>query len=146
MAIQDLYQQLIIDHGRSPRNFGPMPDATCSQSGVNPLCGDKLTLHLKMQGDLVDAASFEGSGCAISVASASLLTEAVKGLTVSEVDVLFEKMHELFTKAGADAQALGKLAVLGGVNAFPTRVKCASLAWHALIAAVHGKNLSVSTE
>ncbi|MHB8423914.1 MAG: Fe-S cluster assembly sulfur transfer protein SufU [Gammaproteobacteria bacterium] len=134
MDLKDLYQDVIVDHNRSPRNFRRITDASRTLEGFNPLCGDKLTLYLKLDGDRISDLSFEGSGCAISVASASLMTECVKGKTVREAEHLFDYMHDLLTRdnANADLEPLGKLAALSGVRAYPSRVKCASLCWHTL--------------
>lgn len=148
--LMDLYQEVILDHNKKPRNFGPLEDADRHAEGNNPLCGDELEIFLKMDGDRIDEVRFEGSGCAISTASASLMTEAVRGKRISEVDNLFEGFHELLTgdpsvtaEAGAE---LGKLAVFSGVREFPVRVKCATLAWHTLQAALKGGSATVSTE
>ena len=147
-----LYQEVILDHNRKPRNFHPMEDATNEVSGHNPLCGDELTLWLKMADDRVEDISFvtpPGKGCAISKASASLMTSAVKGRTKEEALALFEKFHALVTGHLPDEEArqsLGGLQALGGVARFPIRVKCASLAWHALKSALQGGGQQVSTE
>jgi nitrogen fixation NifU-like protein len=143
--LTDLYQQVILDHCKNPRNFHEMPGATCSAQGSNPLCGDQLKLFLTMDGDKIREASFVGSGCCISKASASLLTESVKGKTRAEVQQTFDLVHEMVTtgKVGGD---VGKLAVFAGVHKFPARVKCAILSWHALIAALKGEGKPVSTE
>ncbi len=140
MDLRELYQTTILDHGRSPRNFGALDDANREARGHNPLCGDRLTLYLKVEDGNVADAAFEGSGCAISTASASMLTETVKGRPVAEAEALFERFHELVT--GSDevdplSSDLGKLAVFGGVREFPMRVKCATLAWHAMHSALH---------
>ena len=136
--VQDLYRQVILDHNRNPRNFGEIGDATRVISAVNPLCGDKLTLYVKLDDGTVSDIRFKGSGCAISVASSSLMTERVKGATISDALRLFEQIHDLLTGAHEHepAEDLDKLAALGGVREYPSRVKCASLAWHALKAAV----------
>ena len=137
MDLRDLYQDLIIDHNRSPRNFRKLAGAKHRAEGFNPLCGDKLTLYLTLDGERITDVAFEGSGCAISVASASLMTESVKGRTGAEAHALFQRVHRLLTGASdADPAALGKLAALGGVRAYPTRVKCATLCWHTLNAAL----------
>src|SRR5215467_2199815 len=139
-----LYQELILEHNRRPRNYRVMEGADRVVQGRNPLCGDALTLWLKLEGDRVTDASFQGSGCAISRASASLMTEAVKGKTREEADLLFERFHDLVTgkldvEKNAEAKkALGSLRALGGVARFPIRVKCASMAWHALRSALNG--------
>ncbi|HWF19385.1 MAG TPA: SUF system NifU family Fe-S cluster assembly protein [Verrucomicrobiae bacterium] len=144
--LDDLYQQVILDHCKSPRNFHALEGANRKGEGFNPLCGDNYTVFLKMNGDIVEDISFTGSGCCISKASASLLTTAVKGKTKNEVKALFEKIHDLITTGRGDEAGVGKLAVFAGVHKFPARVKCAILSWHAVLAAVEGKNESVSTE
>lgn len=145
--LRDLYQEVIVDHGRRPRNFGPLPEASHQAEGFNPLCGDHLTLRLKVVDGAIAEARFEGVGCAISMASASLMTEALKGLAVSEADALFTGFHALLAgEAQPPPGGLGKLDVLAGVREFPSRVKCATLAWHTLQAALHAENRPVSTE
>jgi nitrogen fixation NifU-like protein len=146
--LQDLYQEVVLEHGKRPRNFREVEGANRRADGYNPLCGDQLTVTLRMEGDVIKDVGFVGQGCAISRASASLMTGAVKELSRAEAERLFELVHQLVTEGpeGLDAEALGKLAVLSGVNAFPARVKCASLAWHALRAALEGESSSVSTE
>jgi nitrogen fixation NifU-like protein len=146
--LSDLYQEVILDHGRRPRNFGPLQGATHHAEGLNPLCGDHLTVHARLEPDgRVAEVRFEGTGCAISKASASVMTGVVKGLGAAEVDALFERFHALVTEGSAvGAEDLGKLAVFGGVHEFPTRVKCASLAWHTLRQAIRGGQGPVSTE
>jgi nitrogen fixation protein NifU and related proteins len=146
--LRDLYQEVILDHNRRPRNFGRLADANCSAEGFNPLCGDSLTLYLKLVDGVIEGVSFEGTGCAISTASASLMTEALKGKTAQEAQTLFEGFHALLVADyRADAAAsLGKLQALSGVREFPLRVKCATLAWHTLQAALHDENRPVSTE
>jgi len=147
MDLKNLYRDVIVDHNRNPRNFRPMADADRHAEGFNPLCGDRLTLYVKLDGDRIGDVSFQGSGCAISVASASLLTESVKGRTVAEAELLFERMHALLTRDDdVDPASLGKLAALSGVREFPARVKCASLCWHTLDAALHREAEPVSTE
>ena len=147
--LRDLYQEVILDHNRQPRNFGAIEQPTSKAEGYNPLCGDKLTLYLKVADGTVVDARFVGSGCAISKASASIMTETIKGKPVAEVDALFKEFHDMLT-AGRDGQAdvghLGKLAVFAGVSEFPTRVKCATLAWHTLQAALHDPAHVVTTE
>lgn len=148
--LRELYQELILDHGRRPRNFGPLPDSTHDAVGHNPLCGDKITLHVRMDGDVVGGVSFEGQGCAISQASASLMTEAVKGRKLGDVRSLFRKMTALVTGRDGDVDRegdveLGKLAVFEGVRQYPMRVKCATLAWHTLTNALEGKVADVAT-
>jgi nitrogen fixation protein NifU and related proteins len=147
--LQDLYRQVILDHNRNPRNFGELADATRVVAGVNPLCGDKMTLYVKLGDGKIEDIRFQGTGCAISVASSSLMTERVKGLPVSAALQLFEKIHELLTTSSDQAPApdLDKLAALGGVREYPSRVKCASLGWHALKSAVADETASnVTTE
>ena len=145
--LTDLYQEVILDHNRRPRNFRAIEDASRRQEGYNPLCGDRLTLYVALDGDRIRDVAFQGSGCAISKASASLMTEALKGKTVDEARTLFERFHDMVTSSpDSEIPDLGKLAVLAGVREFPTRVKCASLAWHTLNAAVAGGSGSVSTE
>jgi len=147
--LHDLYQEVILDHNKRPRNFGPLPDATQSARGHNPLCGDKLTLSLKIAGDRIENVSFEGSGCAISKASASLMTDAIKGRTIDDATRLFDLFHQMVTTPidqPIDEEAVGKLAVLGGVREFPARVKCASLAWHTLKAALTHTQEPAKTE
>ncbi len=145
--LRELYQETIIDHGRHPRNFGELCDATHHQEGFNPLCGDKLTLHLREKNDIVEQLMFEGSGCAISMASASLMTEKLKGKTKNEIQEIFSAFHEVVTTGDQkNIEKLGKLAVLIGVAEFPARVKCATLAWHTLMAIIAEKAGIVSTE
>ena len=145
--LRDLYQEVILDHNRRPRNFGPLPRANRQAEGHNPLCGDRVTVWLELEDGRIRDVSFEGAGCAISTASASLMTEALKGLGVEEARGLFRGFHELVTHGEeADGPDLGKLAVFSGVREYPMRVKCATLAWHALMAALDGKDLPVTTE
>lgn len=147
--LKDLYQQTIIDHNRSPRNFRVLPEANRTAEGFNPLCGDRVSLQLKVDDGRITDVGFQGSGCAISQASASLMTSAVKGKSTAEADALFTAFHDMVTaapQAAPDTTALGKLAAFAGVRAFPARVKCASLSWHTLRAALHGKAGAVSTE
>ena len=136
MELNELYRDVILDHNRRPRNFGALDPADASADGVNPLCGDRLTLRLKFAADTIEEIRFEGQGCAISTASASLMTEAVKGKTRTEALGLFDPVHRLLTVDGAQPDGLGKLAALSGVSAYPARVKCASLCWHTLAAAL----------
>ena len=143
--LTDLYQQVILDHSKSPRNFHKMEDADRHAQGRNPLCGDHYTVYVKMDGDKVKEVSFEGNGCAISKASGSILTEALKGKTREEVKAMFDQVHDMVTTGKYDGEA-GKLAVFAGVYKFPARVKCAILPWHAVIAAVKGEEETVSTE
>jgi nitrogen fixation NifU-like protein len=147
--LRELYQQVILDHNKSPRNFREMENATQFAEGYNPLCGDHLDVYLRVEDGIVKDVSFKGEGCAISKASASLMTSILKGKTKEEADKLFEKFHNLVTgKLGdnPDIEELGKLAVFAGVQEFPVRVKCASLAWHTMINALHGKDEKVTTE
>lgn len=135
--LSELYQEVILDHNRRPHNFRVIEAATAKQEGYNPLCGDRLTLYLTVDGDVITDVAFQGSGCAISKASASLMTDALKGKTVAEARELFDRFHEMITSnPDTPAADLGKLSVLAGVREFPTRVKCASLAWHTMKAAV----------
>ena len=146
--LQDLYQELILDHGRRPRNFKALDRANRSAEGYNPLCGDKVKIYVEIDGDIVKDLSFEGSGCAISTASASIMTETLKGKTRAEAEELFQAFHDLVTgrQLQLDAPELGKLEVFSGVSEFPVRVKCATLSWHTLRAALNGKGDVVSTE
>ena len=150
MELTDLYRDVILDHNRRPRNFGPLADAQAVAEGVNPLCGDRLTLRLNLADDRIENIRFEGQGCAISTASASLMTEAVKGKSRTEALELFNRVHRLLTDDAASGEDLGKLAALSGVRAYPARVKCASLCWHTLASALQapaaGSLPAVSTE
>ena len=147
--LRELYQELIIDHSKRPRNFKVLETADRKLEGYNPLCGDKVTVFLELEHDRVKNVSFQGSGCAISTASASIMTESVKGKTLAEVEALFEVFHQMVMgkpPAAGNAPELGKLAVFSGVSEFPARVKCATLAWHTLHAALQGAGDPVSTE
>jgi nitrogen fixation NifU-like protein len=147
--LQELYREVILDHNRNPRNFGELKGATRVVTGVNPLCGDKMTLYVKVGGGRIEDIRFQGTGCAISVASSSLMTERVKGLPVDAALALFDKVHDLLTgpREHEPAADLDKLAALGGVREYPSRVKCASLGWHALKSAVgDDKTSNVTTE
>jgi nitrogen fixation protein NifU and related proteins len=146
--LTDLYQEVILDHNRRPRNFRAIDPASRTQEGFNPLCGDRLMVYVKLDGDRIDDVSFQGTGCAISKASASLMTEALKGKTVEEARALFDRFHDMITSSSETTPPdLGKLSVLSGVREFPTRIKCASLAWHTLKAAVSEQTPDpVSTE
>lgn len=145
--LRDLYQQVIMDHNKKPRNFRDMSDANHLAHGNNPLCGDVLVVYLKLNDDVIEDVSFQGSGCAISVASASLMTEALKGKTLAEAEVLYEQVHKQMTGKDVDISALGKLEVLSGVKEFPARVKCATLSWHTVHAAMESEHdKSVTTE
>lgn len=139
MDLQTLYQELIIDHGTQPRNCGVLPNANKTAEGHNPLCGDKISIYLTIEGDKIKAASFVGKGCAISTASASLMTEALIGKTLSEAESLFSAFKLALTVEDVNNTNLGKLSALTGVKAFPARVKCATLAWHTLMAAIHNQ-------
>lgn len=140
--LTDLYQEIILDHNRRPRNFGDLPESNRHAEGHNPLCGDRLVVHLLVQDDVVTDVAFEGEGCAISTASASVMTEAVKGKSIAQARELFDNMIEMLTgdplEEAVPPPELGKLAVFSGVREYPMRVKCASLAWHTLIAAIDG--------
>jgi nitrogen fixation NifU-like protein len=144
--IEDLYQEVILDHSKRPRNFHQMADATRRVEGYNPLCGDKLALFVKLRGETVEDISFVGAGCAISTASASLMTETVKGKSRQEAVKMMQRFHDLLTTEKAASPKLGKLAVFSGVREFPARVKCATLAWHTLISALTDAAEVVSTE
>ena len=145
--LRDLYQEVILDHYRKPRNFRSLADANRKAEGFNPLCGDRLTLYVKLKDGVIADASFEGSGCAISTASASLLTESIKGKTEHEAEMLFQGFRDVVTGSGETPNTdLGKLDVLVGVREFPVRVKCATLAWHTLRAALASQKEPVSTE
>ena len=148
--LRELYQEVILDHAKRPRNFREIPAATGRADGFNPLCGDKATVFLELEGDVVKDVSFKGAGCSISTASASMMTEALRGKTRAEAAALFERFHRLVTSDASlpqqdNAPELGKLAAFSGVSEFPVRVKCASLAWHTLKAALSGEG-SVTTE
>jgi nitrogen fixation NifU-like protein len=147
--LRELYQELIIDHSKRPRNFRVLEGAIRKSEGYNPLCGDKVTVFVELENDRVKNISFQGSGCAISTASASVMTESLKGKTLAEAEALFEVFHNLVTgkpPAAGKTPELGKLAVFSGVSEFPVRVKCATLAWHTLHAAIQGTGDTVSTE
>jgi nitrogen fixation NifU-like protein len=145
--LSELYREVILDHNRSPRNFGELDDADRVVEGVNPLCGDRLTLYLKLDDGKVKDIKFKGTGCAISVASSSLMTEKVKGATLEDALRLFEQVHRMLTEDSDDeSEAMGKLAALSGVREYPSRVKCASLGWHALKTALTTSAEKISTE
>lgn len=146
MDLRELYQEIIIDHNRNPRNHHDMSDASTQANGFNPLCGDKLTVYAKINNGIVESISFVGNGCAISQASASLMTEAIQGKTLEEAHALFHQMHDMLTQEDVKQMPGGKLAVLAGVKAFPARVKCATLAWHTLEAALNKETEIVKTE
>jgi nitrogen fixation NifU-like protein len=147
--LRALYQEVILDHSKKPHNYRVMDDADCQADGYNPLCGDRVRIYLKLEGERINDVSFQGSGCAISTASASILTEMLKGKTQAEADALFEAFHDLVTGkvwADRDGPELGKLAVFSGVSEFPARVKCATLVWHTLKSALAGSSNVASTE
>jgi nitrogen fixation NifU-like protein len=144
--LRELYQEVILDHGRRPRNFGELPEANRHAEGYNPLCGDTARVFLNLDGEVVKDARFQGKGCSISTASASMMTEAVKGKTRAEIEALFTRFHGLVTGTAQSVPELGKLTVFAGVSEFPVRVKCASLPWHTLKAALDGSQAPVSTE
>jgi len=145
--LRDLYQEVLLDHYKKPRNFRVMEEANRHAEGQNPLCGDEVTVYLRMEDDVVKDVSFQGAGCAISMASASMMTMSVKGKTKEEAEVLFQHFHRMLTEDDdVDQEALGKLAVFSGVREFPIRVKCATLPWHTLRAALEGSREIVSTE
>lgn len=147
--LRDLYQEVVIDHSKKPRNFRKPEGANRTAEGINPLCGDQITLYLKLAGEVIEDIGFQGAGCAISKASASLMTSALKNKTKAEAVALFQRVHSMVSegpKSKVDPQELGKLAVLSGVWEFPARVKCATLAWHTLRSALDGAGAPVSTE
>jgi nitrogen fixation NifU-like protein len=146
IEISDLYQEMIVDHSRRPRNFRRIDHATHKAEGFNPLCGDKVKVYVDLEKDVVRDVSFEGEGCAISKASASLMTENIKGKSKAEVEQLFSRFRDLATGTAENAAGLGKLVVFSGLRGFPTRVKCATLVWHTLRAALNGTSGTVSTE
>ena len=147
--LRDLYQDVILEHSKAPRNFRELAAANRKAEGFNPLCGDRFTVYLDLEGDSIRDISFQGSGCAISKASASMMTQSLKGKTTAEAEKLFGRFHEMVTghdPSDAEQAELGKLTVFSGVSEFPVRVKCATLAWHTLHAALEGKQEAVSTE
>jgi nitrogen fixation NifU-like protein len=145
--LRELYQEVILDHNRKPRNFRKLEGATHTAEGYNPLCGDQITVYLDVQDGVIRHATFQGAGCAISKASASLMTSSVTGKPAAEADALFQRVHAMLTAdRDGGARDVGKLVALGGVREFPARVKCATLAWHTLQAALHGAAQPVSTE
>jgi nitrogen fixation NifU-like protein len=146
--LRDLYQEVILDHARRPRNFGELAGANLRAEGYNPLCGDRETVFVRLAGDVLEEVGFRGTGCAISTASASMMTESVKGKTLAEAESLFERFHDLITAPDGEGKpsGLGKLEVFSGVREFPVRVKCATLPWHTLKAALAGEATTVSTE
>ena len=147
--VKDLYQDVIVDHNRSPRNFRDMENANRTADGYNPLCGDKLKIFIRIENGVIEDVSFEGSGCAISIASASLMTQQIKGKTEEEVNGIFNDFHEMVTDESdkmGDFETMGKLAALAGVKQYPSRIKCATLCWHTLNAAMKGTEDIVATE
>ena len=145
--LTDLYQEVILDHNRRPRNFGVLEGANRMAEGLNPLCGDSMRVYVQVRDGLIQDIRYEAEGCAISKASGSLMTERVKGKNADEAEMIFQEVHKMLTgDPGADAEALGKLAVLEGVRQFPVRIKCASLGWHALRSALRNEGGKVSTE
>jgi len=147
--LRDLYQDVILEHSKTPRNFRELPAANHKAEGFNPLCGDRFTVYVTLDGNTIRDVSFQGSGCAISKSSASMMTQSVKGKTLAEAEKIFERFHEMVTghaPAAGNESELGKLTVFSGVSEFPVRVKCATLAWHTLNAALDGKQDPVSTE
>jgi nitrogen fixation NifU-like protein len=147
--LRELYQEVILDHGKNPRNFRALAEADLSADGFNPLCGDKITVFLRIDGDQVREVTFQGSGCAISMASASMMTQALAGATTGEIDERFRAFQDLVTgeqEFDAASPQLGKLAIFAGVSKFPVRIKCATLAWHTLRAALDRRQEPVSTE
>ena len=146
--VDDLYQDVVLDHSRRPRNFKPIEDADRSQEGFNPLCGDRITVYMTLDGEVISDVSFEGSGCAISKASASMMTESIKGKSRAEAEDIFGSFRAMITRESdaVDREKLGDLEILEGVSAYPTRIKCATLSWHAMHAALADKEGTVSTE
>ncbi len=144
--LADLYQDVILDHSRHPRNFGHPDDANREAQGNNPLCGDRVTVYLHIDGEVIAGASFEARGCAISLASASMMTEMVKGRTVAEARDLFDRFHRLVTEEDGDGDGLNELEALSGVREFPMRIKCATLPWHTMTAAIDRRDEEVRTE
>jgi len=147
--LSELYQEVILDHNRQPRNFGEIPDANGKAEGFNPLCGDKVTVYIKTNGDRIEEVTFKGTGCAISTASASLMTEALKGKTVEEAKEIFKKFHDMVTgrdESVREEEELDHLFVFNRLSEYPVRVKCATLVWHAFLAALEDKEKRVTTE
>ncbi len=144
--LDELYQEVILDHNKTPRNFRVMTDANRKAEGYNPLCGDQVTVYVKFEDGVIKDISFQGSGCAISKASASMMTSELKGKTEAQAHELFENVHNMLTGESNQGHNLGKLAILSGVCKFPARVKCASLAWHTVNSALHGQSETASTE
>lgn len=146
LELRELYQETILEHSRKPRNYGELPSASHKAEGYNPLCGDHYTIFVNLKNGAIAEVSFHGSGCAISKASASMMTQALKGKTEQEAEQIFTRFHDLVTGQGNHAEEVGKLAVFAGVSEFPLRVKCATLPWHTLRAALRGDQQAVSTE
>ena len=144
--LRELYQETILEHSRKPRNYGELPSANHKAEGFNPLCGDHYTVFVNVEDGAIAEISFHGAGCAISKASASMMTQILKGKSTEEAEALFGRFHDLVTGSGGEPEALGKLAAFAGVSEFPLRVKCATLAWHAMRAALRGDQDAVSTE
>jgi len=146
--LRDIYQEVILEHAKAPRNFRALESPAFKAEGYNPLCGDRCTVYIAMQGDVIEDIAFQGSGCAISRASASMMTQSLKGKTASDAEDLFQSFHRMVTgqNGSEDHPEIGKLAVFSGVSGFPVRVKCATLAWHTLEAALHGDREPVTTE
>jgi len=144
--LRDLYQEVILEHSKKPRNYGTLESANHKAEGYNPLCGDHYTIFVNVKDGAISEIAFQGAGCAISKASASMMTQALKGKSEADAEALFTRFHDLVTGHGGDADSLGKLAVFAGVSEYPLRVKCATLAWHALRAALRGEQQAVSTE
>lgn len=147
--LRELYQEVILEHSKAPRNYHALPAADHKAEGYNPLCGDRFSVYVEMDGEAIHDIGFEGAGCAISKASASLMTQSVKGKTKEQIQELFQRFHQMVTGqsiSGQEQEQMGKLAVFSGVSEFPTRVKCATLAWHTLQAALEGKQDTISTE
>ncbi|MEM7281244.1 MAG: Fe-S cluster assembly sulfur transfer protein SufU [Pseudomonadota bacterium] len=146
MDLKDLYQDIILDHNKAPRNFGKCSSCSHSAEGLNPLCGDELIVYLNIEDGVIDKVTFEGTGCAISIASASLMTERLQGKPLDEAEKVFGVMHDMLVKDDADTDlaSLGKLGALAGVKEYPSRVKCASLCWHALMAAINNEAIATT--
>lgn len=146
--LRDLYQEVILEHAKAPRNYRELPGPASKAEGYNPLCGDRCTVFINTQGDVIQDVTFQGSGCAISKASASMMTQSLKGKTLQEAEEMFKTFHQMVTGQNRDGNKadIGKLKVFAGVSEFPARVKCATLAWHTLEAALHDQREPVSTE
>ena len=140
MDITDLYQEIILDHSKNPQNFGILDKYTCTAEGNNPLCGDSLTVYVNVENNIISDVSYRARGCAISVASASIMSKIIKGKTIEEVDILFDKFHRLCMGEDIEDDEMETLQVLSGVSKFPTRVKCATMSWHAIKEATHSEN------